>query len=289
MTLKEENPMLHPKRKTYFRVLLIVSTLLISACSNTPKTENNSNAQVLRVSYNKNETTADTNNVSSDDKNTYHQNDRWENFNRSTFRFNTGLDNILIKPAAKAYKYVMPELLDSGVSNFFSNLDDISNAINNLLQAKPRDAINDSARFLFNSSFGLGGFLDIASDMDLEKHDEDFGQTLAKWGVDSGPYLMLPALGPSTFRDAISSLSVDRAMNPVSYHDDAVAFTALQLLDRRSDILSGEESLKDLSDDTYSALRDIWLQRREYLIRDGVVDEKQQSDLIDQLESLDDE
>lgn len=274
--------MLHFKMNPYFNMIFIVSILLLSACSNSSNIQNKSKQTATRVSFD------NTKNTDSEEH-AINQQDKWEGFNRGVYRFNRGLDNFLVKPVAKAYKFVMPEFFDSGVTNIFSNLGDIGNAINNLLQSKPHDAINDSARFLFNSSFGLGGFLDIASEMELEKHDEDFGQTLAKWGVGSGPYLMLPAMGPSTLRDAITSLSVDRATNPVSYHDDAIAIAALELLDRRADLLSVEETFKDLSDDQYGAIRDAWLQRREYLIRDGVVDEEQQSDLIDQLESLDDE
>ena len=141
-------------------------------------------------------------------------------------------------------------------------------------------------RVVFNSSFGLGGFLDVASEMQLEKHHEDFGQTLAKWGVGSGPYVMLPLLGPSTLRDASARMSVDLLTNPMSYHSDNLAFFAVQQLDRRADLLSVEDSLNDLSTDTYAVIRDAWLQRRAYLIRDGKADKKQQSDLIDELESL---
>jgi len=124
-----------------------------------------------------------------------------------------------------------------------------SNSFNNLLQLKPRDAFNDSMRFVFNSSFGLGGFLDVASEMQFEKHHEDFGQTLAKWGVSSGPYVMLPLLGPSTVRDATARLSVDILTNPVTYHDEAIAFFALNQLDKRADLLSTEEAFHDLSAD----------------------------------------
>lgn len=213
--------------------------------------------------------------------------DKWEKFNRGVFRFNTGVDAILLKPAARFYKFATPELLDTSISNFFSNLGDVGNAFNNLLQLKPRAAFNDSMRFVFNSSFGLGGFLDIASGMELEKHDEDFGQTLARWGVGSGPYIMLPLLGPSTLRDASARLSIDLLTDPVTYHDDALAIDALKLLDTRADLLSTEEAFNDLSSDTYSAMRDAWLQRRDYLIRDGQTNEQEQSDLIDELEALD--
>ncbi len=215
--------------------------------------------------------------------------DRFEGVNRRIYKFNGGLDKYLVKPVATAYKTVTPEIVDKGVSNFFSNLGDVGNAINNLLQFKPGPALIDTERVLFNSTVGIGGLIDVASALGMEKHDEDFGQTLAHWGVKSGPYVMLPFLGPSTVRDATAKLTVDNLTNPTHYHDESLAFFALKKLDQRAGIFSEEEAFKDLSDDKYSALRDLWLQRRASLISDGKVDEKEQSDLIDELESLDDE
>ncbi len=215
--------------------------------------------------------------------------DSFEGTNRRVYKFNAGLDKYLVKPVATAYKTVTPEIVDTGVSNFFSNLGDVSNAINNLLQFKPGPALIDTERVLFNSTIGLGGLVDVASALGMEKHDEDFGQTLAHWGVKSGPYVMLPFLGPSTVRDATAKLTVDNLTNPTHYHDESLAFFALKKLDQRADIFANEEAFKDISDDKYSALRDLWLQRRASLIRDGKVDEEEQSDLIDELESLDDE
>lgn len=282
--------MLYSKKYPLLTILLLTFILFISACSNSSsanienKSEIETNTKVLRVSYNKNGLDKEKN-----ANEQIHNQDRWESFNRRIFRLNKGLDTVLVKPAAKAYKFVTPEIIDKSVSNFFSNIGDVGNAFNNLLQFKPADAINDSARFLFNSTFGLAGFLDIASEMELEKHDEDFGQTLAKWGVGSGPYLMLPFLGPSTVRDAGARFSIDAVTDPVSYQDEAFALTALKILDIRADLLLQEEAFKGLADDEYSAVRDAWLQRREYLIRDGAIDEQGQSDLIDELESLDDE
>lgn len=282
--------MLYSKKYPLLTILLLTFILFISACSNSSsanienKSKIETNTKVLRVSYNKNGLDKEKN-----ANEQIHNQDRWESFNRRIFRLNKGLDTVLVKPAAKAYKFVTPEIIDKSVSNFFSNIGDVGNAFNNLLQFKPADAINDSARFLFNSTFGLAGFLDIASEMELEKHDEDFGQTLAKWGVGSGPYLMLPFLGPSTVRDAGARFSIDAVTDPVSYQDEAFALTALKILDIRADLLLQEEAFKGLADDEYSAVRDAWLQRREYLIRDGAIDKQGQSDLIDELESLDDE
>lgn len=215
--------------------------------------------------------------------------DSFEKTNRRIFAFNKSLDNHLVKPVANAYKAVTPQFVDSSITNFFLNLDDVGNAINNLFQFKPGPALIDTERFLVNSTVGFGGLIDVASSIGMEKHDEDFGQTLAHWGIKSGPYVMLPFLGPSTVRDATAKLTVDRLTNPTHYHDDSLAFFALDKLDQRADIFNDEEAFKDISNDQYSALRDLWLQRRANLIRDGKVDEQEQSDLIDELESLDDE
>lgn len=247
-------------------IIFIASILLLSACS-----------QTNSIPTNVNSTSLDSNS------------DPYEKTNRSIFKFNAGLDIFLVKPVAKAYKTVTPEIVDASVSNFFNNLDDVGSAINSLLQFKPGPALMDTERVLFNSTIGLGGLFDVASTFGIERYEEDFGQTLAHWGVGSGPYVMLPFLGPSTVRDATAKLTVDRLTNPTSYHDESLAFTALKLLDKRADLFNDEEAFKDISDDSYSALRDLWLQRRASAIRDGKVDEREQSDLIDELESLEDE
>ena len=215
--------------------------------------------------------------------------DQLETLNRSIYKANVAFDKHLFKPVAKAYKTIMPEPIDTSITNFFLNLGDISNAANNLLQFKMGDAVKDSERFIFNSTFGIAGLFDIATEMGLKKHHEDFGQTLAVWGVDSGPYVMLPFFGPSTLRDASAKFSVDFLLDPTIYSDEKYALFVLKNLDKRADLLSAEDAFKDLSDDQYIALRDAWLQRREYLIRDGKIDEKEQSDLIDELEDLDDD
>jgi len=255
--------------------IFLIIVLFLSACSNNVREKTSTAERTLRVSYINKEI------------NKPPKFDRWENYNRGVFRFNSGLDKLLMKPVAKAYKFVLPEFVDKNISNFFSNLGDVSNVVNNAFQLKPREMVNDSARLLFNTSFGLGGFLDVATEMGLEKHHEDFGQTLALWGVPSGPYLMLPLLGPSSLRDATARLSVDLLTDPVSYHDDALAITTLNFLDKRADLIATEEAFKDIAVDQYSAIRDAWLQQRQSLIRDGKVDEQQQSDLIDELEALD--
>lgn len=213
--------------------------------------------------------------------------DTYENINRKVYAFNNGIDKVLLKPTAKAYKAITPKFIDKSIGNVFSNLDDVGNIINNTLQGKFPAAAEDTGRFLFNSTLGLAGLLDIASAAGFKKSDEDFGQTLAKWGVKSGPYVMLPLLGPSTLRDASAKLTVDRLTDPTNYHDDSLAFTAVDVVKKRSDLFAQEEVLKGFSDDQYSALRDVWLQNRAFLIRDGKRDTNAEADLIDELEMLD--
>lgn len=215
--------------------------------------------------------------------------DNFEEYNRDLFDINIAFDKHLFKPVATAYKKVTPEVVDTSVTNFFQNLGDVGNAVNNLLQFKIGDAVKDTERFIFNSTIGIGGLFDVATEMGLEKHDEDFGQTLAVWGVDSGPYIMLPFFGPSTLRDATAKFSLDGLLNPTNYSSKKLEFFMVDKVDKRADLFSTEEAFKDFSSDQYTAIRDAWLQRREYLIRDGKIDEKAQSDLIDELEDLDDE
>ncbi len=258
-------------RKTQFVSYLSTSfmlsaLLLLSACSN----PNNTNGTDLAGSSNSKTTS-----------------DRFENVNRKIFSFNKGVDKVLLKPVAKAYKAVTPKFVDKSIGNFFSNLGDVGNVINNTLQGKFTDAASDAERFVFNSTLGFAGLVDVASAAGLKKHDEDFGQTLAKWGVKSGPYVMLPFLGPSTIRDAAAKVSVDRYTDPAHYSDENIALFIVETVKKRSDFFAQEEVLKGLSTDQYSALRDIWLQNREFLIRDGKVDKKAGSDLIDELEMLD--
>jgi len=209
-------------------------------------------------------------------------------FNRDAYAFNKSIDNAVIKSLAKGYQQITPEFIDTGISNAFSNLADIPNAVNALLQFKPKDSASDAGRFLINSSLGLAGFFDVATKWKLQKHHEDFGQTLAKWGVPSGEYIMLPVLGPSTARDSVGVV-VDTITNPYFFFENSLAYYALDKVDKRADLLSSEGLLSELSDDEYNSLRDAWLQKRKYLINDGKLDkqaiEKKKS-LIDELEDL---
>ncbi|HHJ19914.1 MAG TPA: VacJ family lipoprotein, partial [Gammaproteobacteria bacterium] len=159
-----------------------------------------------------------------------HPADPWEGYNRAIFKFNDKLDQIVLKPVAKGYQKVTPDIVETGVSNFFSNLFDVGVSLNNLLQGKPRRAGSDLMRFVMNSTFGIAGLFDVASSAGLEKHNEDFGQTLATWGVPSGPYFMLPFLGPSTIRDT-GALSVDYYTRyPWVFLEDDTARTGLTVL-----------------------------------------------------------
>jgi phospholipid-binding lipoprotein MlaA len=201
--------------------------------------------------------------------------DPWERFNRSAFKFNDALDRAVARPVAKAYVKVTPRFIRTGISNALSNLNTVPTAINDVLQGKMREAGRDSARFLLNSTLGLGGLFDPASAAGLENNDEDFGQTLGKWGVKSGPYVMLPILGPSTVRD-IFGRGVDQFTYPVNYlEDDSTRYfiRGVDFLDLRAGLLDLDAQL-ERSYDRYAFVRNAWLQRREYKVKDGNVEDE---------------
>ena len=196
--------------------------------------------------------------------------DPYESFNRSVYKFNRGLDKAVLKPVAQGYKAITPDPVEKGISNFFANLGEIGNIVNNLLQFKLLDASSDTGRFLINSTLGLGGLFDPATAMGLEASDEDFGQTLAVWGLDSGPYLMLPILGPTTLR-GVAGLPADNYLNPIRYLEDESARLGLRgihQIDRRAQLLDFEEQLESAIDE-YSFVRDIYLQNRNFKVHDG--------------------
>ncbi|WP_110668550.1 VacJ family lipoprotein [Salinicola halophilus] len=198
--------------------------------------------------------------------------DPWEGFNRGVYQFNDTLDRYALKPVAQGYDAVTPEPVQDGVGNFFSNLGEIRTAFNSVLQWEWANAGVSSGRFLINSTLGVAGLLDPASRMGLEENHEDFGQTLGVWGIDSGPYLVLPILGPSTVRDA-SGLPVDAYTYPVTYvEDDAWRFglTFLRFVDLRADLLDQENLIQG---DRYSFIRDAYLQRRQFEVTNGEVGE----------------
>ena len=197
--------------------------------------------------------------------------DPFEGFNRAAYAFNDDLDRAILKPLATAYHNVVPTPVNNSISNFFSNLDDVVVLINDLLQLKFEQSLSDFGRITFNTTFGLGGLFDVASHMDLPKHNEDFGQTLGHWGVGSGPYLVLPFLGPSTLRDGLAT-PVDWELDPLSNIDDNTTYWATQALyviDTREGLLRASRILDTAALDPYTFMRDAYLQRRRNLVYDG--------------------
>ena len=200
-----------------------------------------------------------------------HPRDPLEPFNRSVFQFNDAVDRAVIKPVATVYRDVLPSPIRTGVSNFFYNLQDAWSFVNCSLQLKGEAAGNSLMRFGVNTFLGLGGVLDIASEMRIERHTEDFGQTLGYWGVGAGPYLVLPLLGPSTVRDT-AALPVDLKGNLVSGISDVGtrnSLTALNLLSRRARLIGASDLLDQVALDPYTFSRDAFLDRRQNLVYDG--------------------
>jgi phospholipid-binding lipoprotein MlaA len=220
--------------------------------------------------------------------------DPFEGFNRSIFAFNEGVDKVILKPVAKGYKAIMPEPLNQGVTNFFSNLDDVVVIANDLLQFKLTQAASDTGRIVLNSTVGLLGFFDVASQVGLTKHDEDFGQTLGYWGIGNGPYIVLPLFGPSSARDAFG-FGTDTFLDPLYYYAGSkngiktVAPYAAKAVDERSDLLAAEKVLNTAALDKYAYLRDAYLARREYLVYDGNPPEDEEDDDIFDEDDEDDE
>jgi phospholipid-binding lipoprotein MlaA len=200
------------------------------------------------------------------------QDDPFESYNRKMDSFNNRLDRAVAKPLAKAYVKVTPAPVRGWVGNFFSNLGDPWIGVNNLLQGKPVDALSDFMRFMVNSTIGIGGLLDVATEAQIPKHDEDFGLTLGRWGVGSGPYLVLPLLGPSSLRDAVG-LSLDTyaasGSQLVSHVPTRNTITAVHFVDKRARFLGGERTLEEGSLDKYRFMRDFYLQQRRYKVDDN--------------------
>lgn len=197
--------------------------------------------------------------------------DPLEPFNRGVYKLNDTVDKAIIKPAAKGYDTVMPQPAKMMVANFFSNLNDVTVTINDLLQLKVKQAVSDGGRVLLNSTIGLLGFVDVATAVGLEKHNEDFGQTLGYWGVGSGPFLVIPVFGPSSFRDGVglyadTSADVMRRVDPV---DTRNQLYAISLLSKRASLLNQEKVMDEAVIDRYSFIRDAYLQRRQSLVYDG--------------------
>ncbi len=195
-----------------------------------------------------------------------------ESFNRQVFEFNDVVDRAVLKPVAQAYKFVLPEPVRDCISNIFSNFREPSNAVNNLLQGKPIDAASDTCRFVVNSTIGLLGCFDPARQMGLEKHSEDFGQTLGRWGIGSGPYLVVPILGPSSLRDAIGIYGAEPYLDPNFYINNIRVRNAIlgtRVVDQRAQLLQADDLISGAALDKYRFIRDGYLQRRQNQVYDG--------------------
>lgn len=203
------------------------------------------------------------------------KNDPYEEINRSIFYFNEELDNYLGKPVSSAYDFIAPDIIQTGIGNFFNNLKEINVILNDLMQGKLLQAGEDTGRFLLNTSVGLGGLFDVANEIGLKQHNEDFAQTLAIWGVPKGPYLVLPIFGSATSR-GIPGLVFDTAMNPATYAP--IPIRTLELLNLRANAKGLFKIVDEGALDPYLFIRESFLQSRQHLITDG------QSELIDELE-----
>ena len=196
--------------------------------------------------------------------------DPWEGMNRKTFAFNDAVDRAVLKPVAQGYQRVTPPFVREGVNNFYGNLEDIGTGLNNFLQGKIGDGLSDTGRVIVNSVLGVFGLWDVATPLGLEKHEEDFGQTLGAWGVAPGPYFVIPFLGPSTVRDAPAKV-VDPAVFYNDFLPDRVYWSwwGVDKVRTRANLLKAEGVLDDAALDKYSFIRDAWWQRRRNQVYDG--------------------
>lgn len=235
--------MLNFLKQTVLKKIMMLSIILMTGCATTAQNE-----RVAKI-------------------------DPFEPMNRAVFTFNEKADDYVIKPLAEAYKFVLPEFVRTGVTNFFSNINDVLIAANNLLQGKPTDAASDIGRFLINSTIGVLGLFDVATDMGLDKNREDFGQTLGVWGISDGPYVVLPFFGASNIRDTVGlvvDIETDFMINTNKLNsDEKIAVNALRVINRRADLLDAGQLIEDAAFDKYSFVRDGYLQRRRSQIYDG--------------------
>jgi phospholipid-binding lipoprotein MlaA len=203
--------------------------------------------------------------------------DPWESFNRSVFEFNEGLDAYVLKPVVTGYRFVLPEFVRDGIYNFFSNYSDIYTALQNLLQGKPGNAFSDLMRVVVNTTFGLGGLIDMATPGGLPKHKEDWGQTFGVWGIPSGPYVVLPFFGPSNVRDTFGTAAdlesdyLFRLLPDVALRN---SLTGLRVVNARNTYYEAGDLLDGAALDKYSFVRDAYIQRRQYQINEGREDEE---------------
>lgn len=217
--------------------------------------------------------------------------DPWERWNRGVFTFNEYLDRYLLKPVAIGYKTVVPKPVDRGVSNAFRNIGEVRTVVNDMFQLKFTQAASDTGRIVVNSTIGIGGLFDVAGHWGLERHREDFGQTLGYWNVAPGPYLVLPFFGPSTLRDSFGLGTDSFLANALEYDfvqeidhvETRNQVIALNIIDTRAGLLAAEELIQG---DKYSFIRDVYLQQRQYQVRDGVMEDPF---LDDDEELIDDE
>ena len=197
--------------------------------------------------------------------------DPLEGYNRAMFAFNDGLDRTIVRPVAQGYVDVVPAPLRTGVANFYGNIADVFIAANNLLQGKLPEAVGDIGRVAINTTVGVLGVMDFATDFGLEKHDEDFGQTFGRWGVGDGPYVMLPILGPRTLRDAFAQI-LDTRADPVKQLDDVPTRNSLLIvrgISDRAEYLAADKIVQEAALDRYAYIRDAYLQRRRSRVYDG--------------------
>jgi len=208
---------------------------------------------------------------------TQNNKDPLEGMNRGIYKFNDVADKALIKPVATVYKTITPSPIRTGFNNFFSNLGSITTVLNDLFQFKFANAFTDAGRFVINSTFGIAGFIDVAGMDNIERHKEDFGQTLGYWGVGSGPYLVLPIFGPSSVRDTTGMLFDTVTTDPITYtHNIGEVrlhnqLRLAQLIDKRTELLTATDLIDEASLDPYAFMRDAYLQRRASLVQDGLV------------------
>lgn len=204
--------------------------------------------------------------------------DPWEGFNRKVFAFNDKVDRYFLKPVAKGYRKVTPAFVDDGITNFFHNLGEPVTIVNDLLQGKVRQSVQDTGRFVVNSTVGLAGLIDVARRMDMPRNDEDFGQTFAKWGLPAGPYVVVPFMYGMTVRDGVG-MGTGGYMMAKLLEDglnlgwrEELGLLVVDLIDTRADVIPMEDSL-EMQGDRYRLIRDAFLQRRQFLINDGAVEE----------------
>jgi phospholipid-binding lipoprotein MlaA len=198
--------------------------------------------------------------------------DPWEALNRNVYVFNTNLDDYVVRPLTKVYEFAVPEIVRSRFSNVFANVGDVFTAVQQLLQGKPKTALDDLIRVFVNTTIGLGGIFDVATDAGLEKHKEDFGQTFGVWGIPSGPYVVLPVLGPSSLRDSFgwaADLNTDILINQIDNVPVRNIVSGVRIVDQRLKYLNASGLLAGVAFDQYSFVRDAYLQRRRFLIYDG--------------------